>query len=402
MDIQLSYIPQFSPIYGIIIDGITQLPLSGVKIMDILGNSTLTNLKGEFKFKTPIIENNNKPSYYPLTISKKGYTQTTEIPYNSINQVKNSLGIIKLIDLQTSVQLEVLQEQQPNQNEINSYLNPLKTPEYYFQEKISKINKDLKIKVLPLIYQLVAQYGISQLNILVEKYKGELTQSAQEELNSLITCPPQDELTRIINIKNKLVKQLNTSLTTIKNSTNLVNINDGIITGLKTTYNVLKVLPIPTAVAGVGIPISVINNIQDAKDILQKSISKLDSANTGISSNLNSLENLLTKIISYLNFLDKITQTCYPSSNQEQISTELTILTQQQTQQLSPIVINVNGFEMGVETEPTTNSLKRRRAIARNKRGVIMLTGEWSFSSIDQILIDELVFYIQQNDLKAD
>ena len=57
---------------------------------------------------------------------------------------------------------------------------------------------------------------------------------------------------------------------------------------------------------------------------------------------------------------------------------------------------------MGVVTETTTNSLKRRRAIARNKSGVVMLQGEWSFSSIDQILIDELVFYIQQNDLKAD
>ena len=31
-----------------------------------------------------------------------------------------------------------------------------------------------------------------------------------------------------------------------------------------------------------------------------------------------------------------------------------------------------------------------------------MLQGEPSYSSNDQILIDELVFYIQQNDLKAD
>jgi hypothetical protein len=31
-----------------------------------------------------------------------------------------------------------------------------------------------------------------------------------------------------------------------------------------------------------------------------------------------------------------------------------------------------------------------------------MLKGEPSFSSNDQILIDELIFYIEQNDLKAD
>ena len=49
----------------------------------------------------------------------------------------------------------------------------------------------------------------------------------------------------------------------------------------------------------------------------------------------------------------------------------------------------------------TVEGLKRRRAIARNSQGVIMLQGEPSFSSNDQILIDELVYYIQQNDLKA-
>ena len=57
---------------------------------------------------------------------------------------------------------------------------------------------------------------------------------------------------------------------------------------------------------------------------------------------------------------------------------------------------------MSVETELTDQPLKRRRALARNKQGVVMLKGEFSFSSIDQILIDELVFYIQQNNLKAD
>ena len=56
-------------------------------------------------------------------------------------------------------------------------------------------------------------------------------------------------------------------------------------------------------------------------------------------------------------------------------------------------VISVESSQVG--------ALTRRRAIARNKAGIIMLQGEPSFSSNDQILIDELVFYIKQNDLKA-
>ena len=46
--------------------------------------------------------------------------------------------------------------------------------------------------------------------------------------------------------------------------------------------------------------------------------------------------------------------------------------------------------------------LERRQALAINPSGVTMLKGDPSYSSNDQILIDELVFYIKQNNLKAD
>ena len=44
----------------------------------------------------------------------------------------------------------------------------------------------------------------------------------------------------------------------------------------------------------------------------------------------------------------------------------------------------------------------RRRAIAKNSQGITILQGEPSFSAEDQILLDELAFYIVQNNLKAD
>ena len=87
---------------------------------------------------------------------------------------------------------------------------------------------------------------------------------------------------------------------------------------------------------------------------------------------------------------------------QVKVSNELIASTQNQSNQLSPVVTNVNGFDMKVETEITVDPLKRRRAVAKNTQGVVVLKGEYSYSSNDQILIDELVFYIQQNDLKAE
>jgi hypothetical protein len=404
MNITLPYIPKFQLIKGIIIDGNNQQLLSGVKISDKLNNTTLTNLKGEFEFKTPILENGSVPKDFPLTINKKKYTINTIIPYSSTGDIKTNLGIIELFTIEYSSTIASSKENETTKSEVDQYINQFKTPEFLFQERLDKVKLNLKSKVIPLIYNIAAQYGVSQLNILVEKYKGELTQEAINELKEIITCPPQEDINALILIKNKLVKQLNISYNSIQKSSKLLSINDEIVIGLDAAYKVLKFLPVPTAIAGVGIPISVVNNVQDAKDFLKGLKGKLSSTNTGITSVIDPLEDILTKVISYLNFIDKLTQICSPdiNSTQTQVSAELTALTSQQSNQQSPIVTNVNGFEMGVETESTTNTLKRRRAIARNKGGVIMLKGEWSFSSINQILIDELVFYIQQNNLKAD
>jgi hypothetical protein len=113
-----------------------------------------------------------------------------------------------------------------------------------------------------------------------------------------------------------------------------------------------------------------------------------------------------------LNILDMLIQGCAEEIGgeegdlvaQQQISNQLLESTQQQAEQGSPVITNVNGFAMDVISvdNTTIGGLKRRRAVAKNKAGIIMLKGEPSFSSNDQILINELTFYIKQNDLKAE
>jgi hypothetical protein len=222
----------------------------------------------------------------------------------------------------------------------------------------------------------------------------------QQFIDSL-SCPPKDDLNKIIKRKNSLVRKINQTLKVINTSTKLVGITGGIIEALNLASTVLIALPVPVAVAGVGVPMNVITAVQQAIPKIQQQVSKLRAINAGILLTLVSLQLILTQILNYLSILDQLIQHCYPDAEQEKVSAELTALTQQQSQQQSPVVTEVNGFTMGVETEDTTKSLKRRRAIANNAQGVTMLKGEWSFSSIDQILIDELVFYIQQNNLKA-
>ena len=106
--------------------------------------------------------------------------------------------------------------------------------------------------------------------------------------------------------------------------------------------------------------------------------------------------------------IDKLTQECAQEGGVSQldltaINQELLDLAQEQEEDGNPIIKSVNGFVFSVETDNSNpvGTLKRRFAVAKDSRGVTLLKGEPSFSSSDQILIDELVFYIQQNDLKA-
>ena len=86
-----------------------------------------------------------------------------------------------------------------------------------------------------------------------------------------------------------------------------------------------------------------------------------------------------------------------------EIDAGLLALQKQDEDQGSPLVANVNGFTMSVEVVEKSNvdEYYQRQAVAKNSQGIIILKGDPSFSATDQILIDELVFYIEQNNLKA-
>lgn len=379
-------------ISGLILDLKTNLPINGatIKFQEL---ATTSNSKGNFTL------NCNPPTtnIISMTVSFPGYESVEEVPYKGDKTLKTDI-IIQMNSTRNSLELDKINSSQLTEKQIDELSKDKKDFKYYSQKKLNGSVGNIKTVLIPVILTLTAEFGVTGVQKLIEQGKDKIP-----NLKDQISCPTQQELIQLINRKNKLVKQLNNTLKVIDSTTKALGITGGIIETLNIAFQVIKNLPLPSAVPpGVGLPINVILGIQDNKDKLDKLIKGLRVVNVGTLTTLILLRQVLSQALQYLNLLDKLIEHCYPDAEQLQISAELTALTQQQTQQLSPIVINVNGFEMGVETEPTTNSLKRRRAIARNKGGVIMLTGEWSFSSIDQILIDELVFYIQQNNLKAD
>jgi len=87
---------------------------------------------------------------------------------------------------------------------------------------------------------------------------------------------------------------------------------------------------------------------------------------------------------------------------QVQLDEELTNITKESEKTGTPTVTEYNGFILGVETQEgeTNKDLKRRFAVGKDSQGVTVVKGEPSFASSDQILINELIFTIDKNDLK--
>jgi len=265
-------------------------------------------------------------------------------------------------------------------------------------DSINKVKTDLTGKVL----DMLSEYGITDIQSLIDN-----PSSLQERLQTMV-CIPQDQADNIIARKNKLVKILNNQLIIIETTTKYLGITDTTLKVLKVVLNTLIILPVPTAILGVGVPMSVVTAVQQGIKKIEKTIDKITPLTTELLSILIVLQLSLSTLITLLNILDQTIQYCYPDAEQESISQSLLTQTQdinklqnnQSTDGLESYP-NINGFTFAIEVERTEKPLKRKRAIAKAPNGVVVLKGEWSFSSIDRILVDELIFYIQQNDLKA-
>jgi len=408
----------FQAVSGSVVDGKSNKPIPGVKIKNVLLKRATTNEKGEFVIQHPVIPliltelEILSPADFPLIILAKKYKDeeanetiryipTTEIPYTANGDLKTSVGSINVKRLEGDLKKQIINYLKFPDDVVQDYNQAYVTYDYSIQKETNKIITDLKGIIIPLLLTLIAIYGISEVKKLIQDLKDDKNEE-QTRLKEKITCPPKEDLDNIIATKNKLVGGINRSYKELEKVVNTLDIADTILDGINISYQLLKFLPTPTTVLGVGIPIFVINLVQDAKQFLANNLGKIRHINKTTLNILKLLEVALGEVLDLLNLLDTLTQICYPDDIKSDINEELRALTTQESNNQSPIVVNINGFEMGIEIEKSDNSLSRKRAKATNRQGVIMLRGEYSFSSIDQILIDELVFYIQQNDLKAD
>lgn len=369
-------------------------PISEAVITSALGESTTSQENGDFTLIGKYIPG----QIFIVNIFATDYGQKTINPFNLKKQLKNNggLGIIKLKPSKLDLEEAISQELPLSVDQIRSLQLSKMDFEMAKQQAMNNLVKQIKTVLLPQVLTLIAAFGISKAKDALGKKFGDMN----------ATCPANlDELNALIKKKNRLTKTLNNILkflTTVRvgviglNAT--ITVAEIVVKTLGSSYNLAPI-------AGLGAP-DVSKPVGKARDRIEEELKKYKLISSATIIVLTILIQILQIILDYLKLLDSLVQGCAIEGQlpQEQLSQNLLEATQEQSQQLSPVVTNINGFEMSVipVDSAVIGGLKRRQAIARNPSGIIMLRGEPSFSSNDQILIDELVYYIQSNNLTVD
>jgi hypothetical protein len=291
---------------------------------------------------------------------------------------------------QTSNVEDNLKSIQMDKKSLKSILQPEKDAEFYLRKRLTDSVNDIKSQLIPITLSMLTVYGISKADDIIKKQKNEIQKYIDNS-----TCPTPDTLDKLLNKKNKLYKKLNHIASNIDSTTKALGITNVILDGMNLTLQIIKSNPAPAGAVSVG----VLSQIEGIIKKIEIAIKVSKSISVGTILILSIIRQVLTQLMQYLSLLDMLIQHCAPNTPQSQELLNLSLL--ELNKEIEPVPNVINGFTLTVETEITEKPLKRKRAIAKNKSGVNLLQGEWSFSSIDQILIDELTFYIQTNDLKA-
>tara|TARA_Y100000114_G_scaffold13876_1_gene11204 strand:+ start:1907 stop:3592 length:1686 start_codon:yes stop_codon:yes gene_type:complete len=384
------------------------IDINDLVFVPIPGQTARTDNKGNFsiKVKIPIIPENQKtPLIFGLLYSKNGYLPGTQAIINGDKTIKTNLSLTSLTNLREAAE-EVAQKFNDTIDLAQAGVSALAMDTFeklIYAKKLSigKLVDVIKTKLIPLAISLLLAFGISK-----------ITQTNRK------TCPTPDALNNVVRTRNRVVRQLNQLFQVITINTALALAFTSLANVLKGVRLAMDAIPAPQAV-GVppakdfgglifALPYSFTAKLQHINDELEK----LEDANRGTSrATLVSLIFLIagvTTVLLLLKSVDQITQECAEENGVtdlelEAINRELLDLAEEEEEDGNPRISNLKGFIFSVETDNKNpvGTLKRRFAVAKDTRGVTLLKGEPSFSSSDQILIDELIFYIQQNNLKA-
>lgn len=268
--------------------------------------------------------------------------------------------------------------------------------------------------VVPAIVNLAFQIGMEKLDDIT----GEIV------LPEL--CIPAIELQKVLNIRNNIVSKINSAskaIEALQKPLNTLNTTVNISSQALQTINIailaaeIAIPLLPTSVPGTpnpaGIALTALTKIKDLKTPTTYKINTAKNGINSITSALDYVNSILSQIIALLNSIDVYLLRCGGATIDPTNTDENKKLTS-----LSPYLLNVESNATKVEIDPNKNQIyqdflleimeepfsptvTKRKAVAKNKDGIILLSTPSSFTTDNQVLFAELKLIIDKNNLKA-
>lgn len=240
----------------------------------------------------------------------------------------------------------------------------------------------------------------------VGSIQGKLVSQVQGQVLNVLSkfssqCPNTKELEKIIRIKNNLLKNINAFERRLQSLRSTANNLNGIISSIRVAIQVIKSIPIPTAIippmsGGIGIPINVLTKYSDALIKLNKLLDALEADRAGIVAVIDQASVTLAQLKNRLQAIDIAIQGCTKDSPNSQQIVATTQPPQNTGSEGTPNSdYEYKGYTLEIVQDPNSPKVAPKRyAIAKDKAGIIVLYGPSSFSSDTQVLLDEIKFRI--------
>ena len=386
-------------------------PLDKVKV-SYSTFTTYTNKRGIYKLPIKIEVNDEgqvdeKFRTTELIVDKDGFSPFKIVPIKGNNKVKTKINVAKLTSNKKQTEKDIAQAGTIG-DDITKALSNAEPSTPTPQKTILNAVKAISERLLPFIIGMLAAFGITNIKKWLD---GKNTLE-----NTPTKCPTKAELRRQINKRNKVVKQLNNLYKVITAAIAAI----GIVTTLLRIFQLIMRLfgrfPVPSTIGTPPGPsggvlysfrIGQIIRLDEKYDKFKGKFKLFSKIPKIILTALILLRFYLKAALDLLkiadNKIDQCSQEAGIDFTQEEIDNELLAIGAQEEEDGNPVLTDVNGFNMSVQPVPKTEvgSIVKRQAVAKDSKGIIILKGEPSFSASDQILIDELAFYITSNNLKA-
>lgn len=230
----------------------------------------------------------------------------------------------------------------------------------------------------------------------------------QENMVMPNSCLSPDKLRSIMDLRNNLINTLNSTSNLIKTLSKPINTLSNVVNTTSVILDTTNKARIAANVALSFVPVTPgaapagINTLKDITETLYPKIQLTKNSINSISEALTYANDIIYKLNNLIKIIDLYMLRCGVNSN-DLISTNNYIneINNQYEQKNINVERIYKGFTLDIVEENFSPTVNRRKAVALNPQGIVLLQTPLSFTSTPDVLIEQIKLIIDNNNLEV-